>query len=310
MNMPSHYTITANLLAETTAYYEQDTRGTTHRAMRESFQVGGKGINVAMTTHRLGDKSLALCFPAGHTGTRCESWLREQPFAYQAFPMPGETRQGWVVRVGEEPETTFLGADCPVDPDAWEAAMAFLEVQMKSADALSLSGSVPGWKDLSEGLIALIKDKHEGLFLAVDTYGPPLSDLIKLPLDLVKINLSELRHLPNLPNAEPIEQLKHVAENHPVKRWVISDGARQVLACEGRTFWQAVPPTVREVSPVGCGDLLMGGLLHILRKGSTLPEALRLGMALASKGATTPGVGDFDFDEIEPLPDKTVRLMT
>ncbi len=63
---PAHfYTFTGNLLAERTLTFADWAPGRTQRAREESFQVGGKGINVAKMLRRLGSTPLAaLRLPA------------------------------------------------------------------------------------------------------------------------------------------------------------------------------------------------------------------------------------------------------
>jgi len=56
------FTLTGNLLAERTLEFSTWAPGRTQRAQRESFQVGGKGINVAKMLSRLGTPATALCF--------------------------------------------------------------------------------------------------------------------------------------------------------------------------------------------------------------------------------------------------------
>ena len=59
---PLILTLTGNLLAERTLDFEAWEPGRTQRARTESFQVGGKGINVAKMLRRLGAPHTALCF--------------------------------------------------------------------------------------------------------------------------------------------------------------------------------------------------------------------------------------------------------
>jgi fructose-1-phosphate kinase PfkB-like protein len=65
---PHIVTLTGNLLAERTLNFDTWTPGQTQRATSESFQVGGKGINVAKMLRRLGAPCTALCFSGGATG--------------------------------------------------------------------------------------------------------------------------------------------------------------------------------------------------------------------------------------------------
>jgi 3'-phosphoadenosine 5'-phosphosulfate (PAPS) 3'-phosphatase len=65
---PHIFTLTGNLLAERTLTFDAWAPGRTQRATAESFQVGGKGINVAKMLARLGAHELR---PMGSALTIC-----------------------------------------------------------------------------------------------------------------------------------------------------------------------------------------------------------------------------------------------
>jgi 1-phosphofructokinase len=66
---PHIFTLTGNLLAETTLEFASWSPGKTQRASGETFQVGGKGINVSKMLTRLGAANTALCFTGGAAGS-------------------------------------------------------------------------------------------------------------------------------------------------------------------------------------------------------------------------------------------------
>lgn len=100
---PLILTLTGNLLAERTLDFETWEPGRTQRARAESFQVGGKGINVARMLRRLGAPHTALCFAGGATGAECEAWLQARGFHHRVFRTTGATRVGTVVRAPNRP---------------------------------------------------------------------------------------------------------------------------------------------------------------------------------------------------------------
>jgi 1-phosphofructokinase len=288
------YTITGNLLAETTASYAGVEPGQTHRAAEESFQVGGKGINVARMTGRLGWNVTAVCFPGGDTGGRSLQWLATQGFSTRAFPQKAETRAGWVVRCGGV-ETTFLGQDRAMEETAWLEAMAFLRRVLTTGDVLAICGSIPGWRPaLAQPLMEVLDEVRGRVFTGLDTYGAPLADLFKLPWDLVRLNRLEVE--PLMAKGESVaEFLGGVAAVS--QRWVITDGAGPVVARgESGEVWQSRPPPVDVVSAVGSGDVMFAGLLWGLsQKGWTMRKAVDVSLRLAAANAASPGVADFDI---------------
>lgn len=292
-------TFTANLLAEHTFGFPSLTPGATHRASSASFQVGGKGINVSKMLHRLGTPSLAVAFAGGPPGQACSDWLAAQPFPSHLIPTTSPTRSGFVVRSTDgPPETSFLGPDSPPDPDAFAAAAEFLNT-LPALDFVALCGSIPGWSSpaaspFRQSLFSLASSGR----LLVDTYGPPLADLIHHPLALLKINAHEFLDLPSVSAFTP-EALTPLASSLPVQRWIVTDGPRPTLAlAPGQPVTCHHPPSIKEISATGSGDVTLAAFVHhhfIQQQAFTtsLDIALRYGAA----NAASPGVADFDLNQ-------------
>ena len=120
---------------------------------------------------------------------------------------------------------------------------------------LAICGSIPGWQGgWLESVQALVSDKN--IQVCVDTYGPALEDLITLPLELVKINRSELARLrPEMANAGSMDLLAEVSEGSPVRNWIITDGSNPILAAfENGELYEVEPAVIEEASPTGSGE--------------------------------------------------------
>ena len=299
MNAAPHLlTFTGNLLAERTQEFAAWTPGRTQRATRESFQVGGKGINVAKMLRRLGAPVTALCFAGGAAGEECRAWLRAQGFAFEAFATAGATRTGLVVRAPDRPETTFLGPDGAPDAAAWRSAADYLDAGPADR-ALALCGSVPGWAEPGARLFheALDRWLARGQPLFVDAYGPPLAWLVERPVALVKINADELRALlgADAIAADTAANLRLASDRWPVQTWIVTDGPRPVwLAARGETPISLTPPPIREVSPTGSGDVLLACVLFArLHRGVPWRAALEFALPYAAANAAHSGIADF-----------------
>jgi 1-phosphofructokinase len=296
--LPHLFTLTGNLLAERTLEFASWQAGRTQRAIRESFQVGGKGINVSKMLHRLGTPNTALCFAGGATGAECEAWLRERGLAHRAFATRAPTRSGTVVRGSAQPETTFLGADAPPDDAALRACAEFLDAQ-PDGQVLALCGSFPGCTDMGFApLYAALERWLARGTLVADTYGPMLTWVAARALELVKINSAEFLALDPQRMAISAESLRRITQASPVRQWVVTDGPRNVwLYNRPHEPTSLKPPPVTEVSPTGSGDVLFGCMLHgqhVL--GLSLHDAVAFALPYAAANAAHPRVADF------PLP--------
>lgn len=299
MNAPALFTLTCNLLAERTLEFAQWAPGRTQRAAAESFQVGGKGINVSKMLARLGAPATALAFAGGAPGDECAAWLRARGFRCELFATAAPTRCGTVVRSrdGAVGETTFLGPDVPPDAPAVAAAAAYLDRQA-AGGVLAVCGSIPGWAEPEfDPLRAALRRWAERGTLVADTYGPPLPWFAhEAGTALVKINADEYRALGDA--GDPARSLEAAVAARPRTAWIVSDGPRALwLAGPGQPAVALAPPAVREVSATGSGDVLLAAVLYARHiRGLDLRAAAAFALPLAAANAAHPGVAEF------PLP--------
>ena len=286
---PHVFTLTGNLLAERTLTFEAWSPGRTQRARAESFQVGGKGINVSKMLTRLRAPNTALCFAGGPTGAECTAWLAARGTAHRAFATTTPTRTGTVIRgpSAATGETTFLGLDAAPDDGALRTCADFLDAQ-PAGQVLALCGSFPGWTAAGfEPLrAALVRWLARGI-LAADTYGPPLAWAAAQPLALIKINADELRAF--------APDLAHLPPTATTGRWIVTDGPRPVTVRDVDGTLDALsPPLVREVSATGSGDVLFACVLHALfTRHLPLRAAISSALPYAAANAAHLGVAEF-----------------
>lgn len=301
MSAAAFITLTGNLLAERTQEFATWAPGRTQRALRESFQVGGKGINVAKMLARLGAPVTALCFTGGASGAECADWLARQAFASRAFPSGMPTRTGLVVRAPGLPETTFLGPDRAPDAAALAACAHYLDT-LPGTDTVALCGSFPGWESPgAASLRAALARRAAAGTLVVDSYGPPLAWALQQPCALIKINRTEFDGL--MPPATPHERdpkprLRTALERSPVRSWIVTNGPEDVWFADQHTAPASLRPvTIREVSATGSGDVLFACALHAMQAAdATLADAVAFALPYAAANAAHPGIAEF------PLP--------
>jgi 1-phosphofructokinase len=286
---PPIATLTGNLLWERTLVFNDWAPGHTQRAVAESFQVGGKGINVSRMLARLGSPNTALFFSGGATGAECEAWLAARAVDFHAFPADAATRMGVVVRGGGQPETTFLGPDAPPGARAIRGCAEYLDAR-PDGGVLAVCGSLPGWagRDFDPLRAALERWMARGV-VAVDTYGPPLAWFVERPVPLVKINRLEFDGLFSpAGRAEDVgARLRRLRKTSPVRAWVVTEGPGPVwwIGEEGEAETLA-PPRVRAYSATGSGDVFFAALLHaILRLKLPLRDAVAFALPHASAKA-------------------------
>lgn len=297
---PHIFTLTANLLSERTLVFDRWSPGKTHRAKAETYQVGGKGINVAKMLNRLGAPNTALLFAGtGGLGRACEAWLREKNFTFQNFPTTASTRAGTVIRdlSGAHPETTFLGPDTPPDAAAIRACVEFLAAQ-PTGSVLAICGSMPGWESPDfEPLRELLHRWPERGALIADTYGPPLAWFVNEGTTFVRVNRRELQTLcsPDDQNLSSGELLLKLRDRNRALRWAVTDGPGPVwyLGETGDPEMLATP-AIREVSPTGSGDVMLACILFArFHRGLSWRDAVAWSLPYAAANAAHSGIAEF-----------------
>lgn len=298
--MPKVIAFTANLLAETTYDFSAWTLGKTARAEGESFQVGGKGINVSKMLNRLGAENLSLCFPGGEFGPMCERWLADVGIETLAFHEGCVTRSGSIIRVAGQGETTFLGLDSVVSEVAIQEAVAELDA-LEEPFVFAVCGSVQGWADTRwDVLREWVRSRGEHVSLVIDNYGASLPWFADQKPDLVKFNRDELELLfsEGERSQSTPELLKKAHVRYACDRWVVTNGEKAIWVLDGEDEPVAFEPAqVDCVSATGCGDIVFATVIDCLynRSGFTLLEAAKLAADYASRSAAMAGIAEFEL---------------
>jgi fructose-1-phosphate kinase PfkB-like protein len=294
---PHIVTLTGNLLAERTLGFEAWAPGKTQRARSESFQVGGKGINVSKMLNRLGAPNTAVCFTGGASGAECETWLRAKQYSFRAFATAAPTRTGTVVRAPGALETTFLGIDQPPSADAVKTCADYLTA-LPTGTVLAVCGSLPGWTTADyDPLREVLHRWPERGVLVADTYGPPLAWFADSGASFIRLNRAEIQTLlPDLDrNTSGSEYLRLARQRFSALRWALSDGSAPVwFVAEHEEPLQIPNPKIDEISATGSGDVMLACILFgRFHRGMRWREAVAWALPYASANAAHPGVAEF-----------------
>lgn len=298
---PTIFTLTGNLLWEHTLEFANWSPGKTQRAIAQSSQVGGKGINVSRMLVRLGTPTEALCFASGSTGADCIGWMQDKGIPAKAFPSKLPTRIGAVIRANSQPETTFLGPDVSPDADACNACAEYLR-RLPTGSVLALCGSFPGWLSAEAApLREAVSTFALHSALIVDSYGPLLGWARSQPAALIKINRDEFAALDaEKPTSALATRLASTTDRFQPRAWIVTDGAEPVwISQKNNPPRSIVPPRIKMVSPTGSGDVLLACFVHAhFHLGLAMDDALQFALPYASANAGHSGIADFDLNNL------------
>jgi fructose-1-phosphate kinase PfkB-like protein len=159
-------------------------------------------------------------------------------------------------------------------------------------DLLIVSGSLPD--SVSSAVAGELIDigREAGTRTIVDIHSEALRVAFAHRPWMLKCNRAELLELLGEGEADAPQALGELAQamqrvrEHGIEVVVTTLGPDGALVADAEGVAHARVPTIVEVNPTGSGDLLLAGLATGLEQGRSLHEALVLGAACGTAGAT------------------------
>lgn len=268
----------------------------------KSESPGGRGINASAVIHAFGGKTLALFISGGDTGNRLEELLRGN-VPFEAIPVAREIRtnltitdrHGLTVNLNEKgPE---LGK-----PEVTRVETAVRDA-LRSATWLLICGSVPpGVPGTLYGkLIAMARKKKVRTLLHAD--GESLRHGIEEKPTVVTPNQQEAERLLGrtlLTRTHYLEAAQRI-RSMGAESVVLSLGSRGAVGAFAAGLWEALPPRVDAVSPIGAGDALSAAYVWSMEHKPDTADALRWGVAAGTASAMLPGMGFASLEQTRAM---------
>ena len=287
--------------------------GGLNRIRSSRLDVGGKGVNVAVTLSRLGMDARCALFLPGEGSAPLTDKLRAEHIGMDAVNVPGCLRVNLKVFDESESRITELNeSGAPVTDAALEEMARVIENCARHSDLVVLSGSLPPAcpSDYYRTLIERLNGA--GVKCALDADGLRLREGLKAHPYLVKPNRDELEEL----TGEPLRTLNDIARaargliERGVSIAAVSLGAEGALIADEHSVYYAPKLDIPVRSTVGAGDAMCAGLCAGLARGDLLEDIFRLGMACAGAAVMSEGTRPIERAECERLmPRVDVRQM-
>lgn len=307
-------TITPNLCIERTVRLPHFTAGQVHRVApgQLAVNVGGKGINVARVATKLGCASHALAW----AGRRQKLWLEEEltreGITHQLVECQADTRICINVLAGEEfVKTEIVEAGNALSIEDGTHLLEAYAALLPQAEMIAICGSYPPTQNpaLNMHLALLVQmAQRAGKRVLVDGKGQPFQLCLNSPTPpwAVKPNIEEAQELLNRVIKTPQDERRAVRDilKCGVQVVILSCGARGAYWGTAEGIWFVQAPLVREVSPVGSGDALVGAFCAKLLETNDLLLAARWGAAAGTANATQSASAFVEPQHIEPLIDE------
>jgi 1-phosphofructokinase family hexose kinase len=255
-------------------------------------QPGGRGFNAACVIQSFGGEALAIIPAGGERGERFEHYLSGCGFNVATVPIRNDVRlnltitdrHGLTIKLNEiGPRISKLEID---------GIVAKVESHLHEAQWLALCGSLPPGvhSEFYAELIALAKER--GVKTLLDTDGEALTHGVEAGPTVVTPNQQEAERLLNtvlLTRTQSITAARRI-QSLGAESVVLSLGSRGAIGLSEGSGWEAIPPRVDAISPIGAGDAMAAALLWALADGGAFSDALRWGVAAGTASAKLPGM--------------------
>lgn len=278
--------------------------GEVNRAREVHWCASGKVLNVGLALTQLGASVRTLSL----VGSGASGEALKRDMADLGVPVR------WVDSIARQRVCTTLldqatgqtteivensAAATTTELTAFESAFAE-EVTDANNQYLILTGSLPSGTP-SDFYSTLLNQSRVPAIL--DIRGAELlAALPHRPL-VVKPNREELAQTVGreLPTDEDVWRAMSDLNARGAEWVVITNGSREVFALHKTERHCFTPPSVKAVNPIGCGDCFTAGLSAALQRGSTMPDAIRQGIAAAAQNAEQLLPARLDIHEVTSL---------
>ena len=264
---------------------------------------GGRGINASCVIHSFGGKTLALLICGGDAGKRLQEHLQCDGQEFQVVPVENEIRTNLTI-TDKHGLTVNLNEAGPTLSKAEVARVEKLvEGTLDRAAWLMICGSMPpGVPPSFYGrLVAAARKKKVKTLLHAD--GEALRLGIEERPTVVTPNQQEADRLLGrtlLTRTHYLEAAERIRTMGP-ESVVLSLGSRGAVGAFREGIFEALPPRVDAVCPIGAGDALSAAYTWAMERKNNGVEALRWGVAAGTASARLPGMKFASLEQTQEM---------
>lgn len=299
-------TITANPSVDMSYELDRLNIDDVTRTDRVSKEPGGKGIHVGYVLHDLGKEVVHSGFVGGKLGEFIEEGLKERG-QDSSFIKVSEATRNCIAILHEGKQTEILESGPTISKDEAEDFLKSLPSMAEDSKIISMSGSLPKGLDSDFYKKIISFARENGKFVAVDTSGQTLKDVVNADIkpDLIKPNETEVADLlgKDLTRDGLLEALKE----SPLKEIpyvIVSLGSEGAVVKIKDKIYRAEVPTVEAVNPVGSGDSSLAGALYGIDEGKSDIEVIKTSMTCGLLNVLTSEIAHIEVDKFDKYYEK------
>ncbi len=274
-------TITANPTVDRVYFVDNFQMGEVHRPEKMVCSAGGKGLNVARVAHIIGEDTATMGFVGGFNGEYIKSELQKLGIETDFTQVEGETRVCVNISDKQGLSGEILEKGPAVPPAQKEEFLKEFENRVDDCDIICASGSLPQGVDSSFYCEIIRIAKEHSTHAIIDASGKVLEEVIEAKPFMIKPNRYELSLLMKK-EVESIEDVKKALiflYEKGIELPLITLGKDGAMAYINGEFYKFNSPDVKVKNTVGSGDSTVAGIATGLRRGMSVTDSIKLGMA-------------------------------
>ena len=257
-----------------------------------SQAAGGRGVNASQVIHAFGGKTTAILTAGGPAGEQIEKLIAELGFASDIVHVRAESRvnltisdqQGLTVKLNER------GA--ALDAGELKEIKKRVEARLPKAQWLLICGSIQPGVPPHFYCEIIEMAKTRGVKTLLDTDGEALHHALEAKPTVITPNQHEAERLLSRAIITRGQCLEAIAEMQAMgpETVILSLGARGAMGSSSEGVFEAIPPRIEALCPIGAGDALGAAFAWSMEKKKSFADALRWGVATGTAAAKLPGL--------------------
>lgn len=275
-------TVTLNPAIDKTVVIPNFRRGKDFREKALFVAAGGKGINVSRVLHHLGISTIATGFMGGYSGDYLKGCLDEEGIKHDFISINENARESLTIidpvlnnitRVLERGPLVTKG-------DLASFRKRFTQLLTRSSYVVFSGRSIPGANDNFYGEL-IETAKKINVPTVFDTSGKPYILGLKKKPFMIKPNVKEAEQAvgKKLSSLSKIKKAAKELHGYGIKIVAITMGSKGAVVFDGNQMVFAVPPRLKRISPVGCGDAFIAGFIASLINKKSFSHCVKMAVA-------------------------------
>ena len=253
---------------------------------------GGRGVNASQVIHAFGGKTAAVLTVGGAAGEKIEKLIGDLGFPFDVVRVRAESRTNLTISDKQGLTVKLNERGAALDAHELKEIKKRVEARLPKTSWLMICGSIQPGVPPHFYCEIIEMAKSRGVKTLLDTDGAALQHALEAKPTVVMPNQHEAERLLTraiITRGQALEAVDVMQAMGP-ECVILSLGARGAIGSSPEGVFEAIPPRIEALCPIGAGDALGAAFAWSMEKKKSFPEALRWGVATGTAAAKLPGL--------------------